>query len=192
MAHEVHTTDALVLGNVDVQDADKLFWLLTKDFGLIFASAKSIREEVSKLRYSLQDLTHTQVSLVRGRGMWRITGADSQTHTHTLDMDGAVAFGRITALVRRVVPTDEPNGDAYDIIYSAFSALAEHTISTECIEVLTVARLLYRLGYVLRNEVVGELLDGHEFTPRMHEQCSSEVIEILVTAINTGLTESQL
>lgn len=193
MAHEVHTTDALVLASTDVQDADKLFWLLTKDFGLIFASAKSVREEVSKLRYSLGDLTYTKVSLVRGKGMWRITGADTQTHIYALGPDEQVVFGRIAALVRRVVPTDEVQDTIYDIIFNAFVAFATPTQENEreIIEHLAVARLLYRLGYVLDSSEYGTLLHTTSYEP-VTETCTPEQQALLVTAINHGLLESQL
>lgn len=192
MAHEVHTTDTIVFASADVQDADKLFWLLTEDFGLIFASAKSVREEVSKLRYSLQDLTLTEVSLVRGKGMWRITGADSQAYEHALTTDMMVVFGRIAALIRRVVPTDEVVHDVYDVTKEAFLALIKSEMPAEHIEVLAVARLLYRLGYVSREPLFTELLTDITYTEEVARACSPDAVSALVNAINTGLAESQL
>jgi len=190
MAHDVHTTNALVLASTDVQDADKLLWLLTQDFGLVFASAKSVRREVSKLRYALQDLSLARVSLVQGRGMWRLTGAQEEA-PERLSSEASAVFGRIATLVRRVLPTDEEQGAVFTCLASAREALALETMSLEVIERVTVARVLYQLGYVTRTPAYQDILDTHHFDTDVIAR-GEELGEMLVADINNGLYESQL
>ncbi len=184
MAHEVHTTNAIVLASADVQDADKLFWIFTEDFGLIFASAKSVREETSKLRYALQDLTQTKVSLVKGRGMWRITGAEAPIEALNLDIDSKVIFGKVSTLVRRVVPVDQKNTDIYTILVDVYTAL-HNGIAISRVEEIAVVRILFNLGYVSPSSNLETILQGNDFNIEYDKKT-------LIDVINTGLVESQL
>ena len=190
MAHAVHTTPAVVLGSTDVQDANRLFWLLTEELGLVFASARSVREEVSKLRYSLNDLMYTRISLVRGRGLWRVTGAEI-IESEKLHTSAAEVFGRIATLCRRVVPTDEENPEVFRVVCAAREALVSGLYDEELVEQVTVARVLYHVGYLscipAYDGVVNVLLVNKDVLTQA-VSISSE----LVLDINKGLLESQL
>ena len=188
MSHEKYTTHAIILGSANVQDADKLFWLLTEEFGLIFASAKSVREETSKLRYVLQDLHESQVSLVRGRNIWRLTGAE-ECDAQKMSTEAQEAFGRIATLVRRVTPTDEENAELFAVVRNAHHALT--TMDSKLIETLAVARVLYVLGYVSPKIEYKGLLDTVAYTHEVLQRVA-HVENELVSDINAGLAESQL
>lgn len=190
MSHAVHTTRSLVLGSAPVQDADKLFWLLTEDFGLIFASAKSVREETSKLRYMLQDLAHSRVSLVRGRGLWRITGAE-EAGVAQLSVQRQAVFGRISALVRRLMPTEEENVVIFTIVENAYTQLLNEGVDESIVEQLAVARLLYQLGYLSCTDEYKGCIDTLHMDEAILERAAQYGVQ-LTTHINAGLTESQL
>ena len=190
MAHAVHTTEALVLSSAGVQDADKLFWLFTEDLGLLFASARSVREEKSKLRFALQDLSLTNVSLVRGRGLWRITGAQ-ECGAPRLEHATAQVFGRVAVLARRLIPTDEENVDLFTILCNTRSALVENVDSVEVIESVAVARMLYRLGYLTCKDEYRGIVDTVHFDEAIFKK-GMKVVRKLIHDINSGLTESQL
>lgn len=190
MAHAVHTTHALVLGSADVQDADRLFWLLTEDLGLLFASAKSVREETSKLRYALQDLSQPRVSLVRGRGLWRLTGAE-ENGAEKLNLAASKVFGRIAALIRRVMPTDEDNPEVFAVVSNARKALAWPKADIQTIERITVARVLYQLGYLSCTQEYRGIVDSLDYGEEVLER-GDELGQKLIHDINAGLAESQL
>jgi len=190
MAHAVHTTKAIVLGSAEVQDANKLYWLLTEDFGLLFASARSVREEVSKLRYALQDLAFSRVSLVRGRGIWRITGAED-AGAEGLDIEQGIVFGRVSRLARRLMPTDEENPELFTILINAREALSYAKNEPELIESITVARVLYQLGYLSCEKEYEGVVDTLHFDVKVTD--TGEALQKkLVERINIGLEESQL
>lgn len=191
MAHDVHTTEAFVLSSADVQDADKLFWLLTKDLGLLFASARSVREETSKLRYSLSDLSHARVSLVRGRGIWRITGAENIS-AEQFTSSKAEIFGKIATLVRRVMPTDEENEDVFEIIKNTRDILLEENEENfEIVEIVSVARILYQLGYLSCTQEYKGIIDVLHFDSSLL-MSAERIKKKLLDDINIGLSESQL
>ena len=54
--YQKYHTEALVLGSREQGEADKVFALYTKDFGLVRARASAVRREYSRMRYGLQEL----------------------------------------------------------------------------------------------------------------------------------------
>lgn len=190
MAHDVHTTEAFVLSSANVQDADKLFWLLTEDLGLLFASARSVRKEASKLRYFLTDLSSARVSLVRGRGLWRLTGAE-MGESEGLPITSIETFGRIATLVRRVMPTDEENKEIFEIVRNVREVLVEESDTMEIVEAVAVARILYQLGYLSCTSEYQGIIDTPNFDTETLDRAGA-IEKKLIYDINSGLTESQL
>jgi len=190
MSHAVHTTRALVLGSAEVQDADKLFWLLTEDLGLLFASARGVRKEASKLRYSLADLAQTRVSLVRGKGLWRVTGAETY-EGEEVPKEYRETFGRVATLVRRVMPTDEENPTLFKIITNTRGEFLKGVTDAETVERVSVARVLYQLGYISCVDAYKGLIDTEDFTADVLEK-GAKLGQELINDINNGLNESHL
>lgn len=75
MAIEKYTTNALILDIYNVGENDLLIKVFTFDFGLIFAMAKSARKVESKLKMHLKKNRYVSITVVRGREMYRLTGA---------------------------------------------------------------------------------------------------------------------
>ena len=72
MSYQTYITDAVVVGSYASNTADKSYLLFTKRAGMLYATARSVREERSKQRYALQDFSHITVTLVKGKGGWCI------------------------------------------------------------------------------------------------------------------------
>ncbi len=70
-----HTTKSIVVDIFDQGENDRVYKLFTRDFGMIFAHAKSIRKLESKLRPHLAIGRLQTVTVVKGREVFRITGA---------------------------------------------------------------------------------------------------------------------
>ncbi len=77
MSHKIYTTEAFVCGSHDSNTSDKSYLLFTQDSGMLFATARSVREEKSKQRYALQDFSRIRVSLIKGKSGWRIGSAEA-------------------------------------------------------------------------------------------------------------------
>ena len=78
MSHHRYQTEAVILGSVPRGESDRVFFLFTKDMGLIPASAQGIRNLPSKLRYTLSDFGALEVDLIRMEDMWRIVDAEER------------------------------------------------------------------------------------------------------------------
>ena len=76
MAYQTYITEALVCGSIDNHSADRSFLLFTREAGMVYAHAKSVREERSKQRYALQVCSHIRATLIRGKSDWKIAGVD--------------------------------------------------------------------------------------------------------------------
>lgn len=76
MAIEKYTTQTFIIQTYESGEHDKMYKLFTRDFGLIFAKATSIRKLESKLRAHMHVGRMSLVTLVKGKEVWRLTGAE--------------------------------------------------------------------------------------------------------------------
>ena len=194
MAHHVYQSKVFVLGGTNIGDANKFIDLFTRDLGLIRGVARSVRAERSKLRYSLQPYTLGNVSLVRGREVWRVTGAVedySAYHKFKGEREKLALLYNVTSLLKRLLQGEEKNEYLFDTLISFVEYLEVTSLVKEdlkAIEYLTVLRILYSLGYVKNREGV---FDVHSYDPE-HIEIIKENKEILLKEINNAIKESHL
>src|SRR5262245_25843944 len=124
--YQKYQTDALVLASRERGEADKLYVLYTRDFGLVYARASAVRREGSKMRYALQNYALASVSLIRGKRAWRIAGARALDNLAvTENINGSYAFGRVAHLVTRLVVGEEKNEYLYETLVEARRSLID-------------------------------------------------------------------
>ena len=161
MAYQTSTTDALVCGTYRRNMADASYALLTAEAGLVYATARSVREERSRQRYALQDFSLVRVSLVRGKAGWRIGSVDSATNFYHLATTRAQrgAVVQVVKVVRRFVPAE---GVLPDIFAHTCAAL-ERIATMSDTDVSWLVRhyelwLMYTLGYIARSTIPAAVL----------------------------------
>lgn len=190
MSHATYTTQALVLTSLEKREADRLFWLLTDELGVLTAMARSVRVENSKLRFSLQDLAYVRVSLVRGRAVWKIIGAE-HLHAEALSISSMCVYGRLAALVRRLTPPYEVCPHIFVLLCNARVALSSYPDRTQECELLYAARILNALGYLPDNEQYAQEVRGDTFDETIADHVRIH-FQTLLTAVNNAIAESQL
>ena len=163
MSYQTYHTEALVCGSYLNNTADKSFLLFTKRAGMLYASARSVREERSKQRYALQDFSLINVSLIKGKTGWRIGSVDTEGNIFgsALSRSARGSVVRILKLLRRLVAGEEPHPELYDELVYALryvaSDIASHrTLAEEIIEI----RILSILGYIARTSELESVLSG--------------------------------
>ena len=72
-----YQTEAIIIKKTKLGEADSILTLYTPDLGKIQGFAKSLRRPKSKLAGHLELLTHSLVSLARGRNLDTITGSQT-------------------------------------------------------------------------------------------------------------------
>jgi recombinational DNA repair protein (RecF pathway) len=136
MSYAVYTTRGFILASAPSGEASKTYSIYTQEFGLITARAQGVRLLASKLRYNLEEYSLATLSLVRGKEVWRITGAEKEP----LPRSGAQIRARILHLTRRLVQGEERN----DVLFSALLSLKDEKAS----ETAVLAEILSALGYL--------------------------------------------
>ncbi|MFC1940515.1 DNA repair protein RecO [Chloroflexota bacterium] len=72
-----YQTEAIIIKKTKLGEADSILTLYTPDLGKIQGFAKSLRKPKSKMAGHLELLTHSLVSLARGRNLDTITGSQT-------------------------------------------------------------------------------------------------------------------
>lgn len=75
MAYTVHTTEGFILSSTPIGEANRIYHIFTREFGVVVATAQGVRLSKSKLRPHLLDYSFSSVSFVKGKEFWRITSA---------------------------------------------------------------------------------------------------------------------
>jgi DNA repair protein RecO (recombination protein O) len=195
--YSVNTTEGFILKSRPFGEANKYFYIYTEQFGLIVASARSVRELKSKLRYHLRDFSYGSFSLVRGKEHWRLTNGFLISDFSLEFSNQPAAFQtlvRVFSLVRRLAPAEEANGKLFSHLRSAclfFQTAGLETATLHSFECLLALRILESLGYL------GDSRDWQRFVE--YPVWSHEILGLMkstrakaVLAINHSIKESQL
>lgn len=151
--YTIHQSPGFILDTMDTGEQNRFFWIFTKEFGLINASAQSVRSIKSKLNPFLQQYSFSTIEFVRGKDIWRITNAlsfdDGSCMFPKLPKKGQESIARIALLLRRLYVGEEAHQDLFSEIYEACTKIAKTFDSNtiEAIEILVTIKILYRLGY---------------------------------------------
>lgn len=190
--YQKYHTEALVLGSRQHGEADKVYALYTKDFGLVYARASAVRREASKMRYALQNYAHAHTSLVKGKRGWRLAGATA-LHAATGDAHGLHAFARASALVMRLVQGAERNDYLFAALSEAHEALrgVKDAGMAGIVEIVCVARVLYALGY-LSSEALSTALFTHTAYTGESLLEAETLKDKLLVSINKAIAETHL
>lgn len=165
MSYYIYTTEGVILAEKPYGESDRVYSILTREFGLIRASALGIRKEASKLRGALEPFVLSQVSLVRGKEYWRATSAEA---IKSISFSPGIA--RPLVLLEKLVQGEAPNPELFDAVAQA---ITYPDYSDEMFEVHLVSKILYHLGYLKESDLI---LDKKP----------------LIKAINDGLHHSHL
>lgn len=174
-----------------------MLYIFTKELGVVHASAQGIRLLKSKLRYSLQDFSYANISLVRGKDIWRVTNASPVTarFPHIFSQpDYLDIYVKILTLLRRLLNGEEKNESLFELLTQAFDFLetaTQKTFQPLSFECMLVLQILHNLGYGSQHSAfeeyslpvvwTGELVSS--FEPHRSRALSE---------INTSLRESHL
>jgi recombinational DNA repair protein (RecF pathway) len=190
--YQKYQTDTLVLRSYERGEADRIYALFTREFGFVWARASAVRRENSRQRYALQIGSRSLVSLVRGNRGWRIAGASANESLNAQKTSGVQAFTRIGTLLERLSPGEESNEYLFDTLAEAHASLMREDAELHgIIELVTVARMLYALGY-LSQEAFGTALFAETAYTEAGLRTVQGVRPELLSSVNKALSETQL
>ncbi|TAJ15058.1 hypothetical protein EPO56_01380 [Patescibacteria group bacterium] len=165
----------------------------TDALGLVYALARSAREERSKLRPHLQVGTSGTFTLIKGKDVWRITGAvNTENVFFSLKSSfSKEATARVLKIVRQFVRGEGSDPYLFSTLMNFLHATprieSELVQDAECIAVF---RVLSALGYVREDEITGSFLDT-TYDEKVLKHARTVRTE-LVQSINEGISASGL
>ena len=191
MAYSTYTTEAIVCGSKASMTSDRSYLLFTREAGMLWASARSVREERSRQRYALQDFSLIRVSLVKGKSGWRIGSVESimNPFMQAPNRLGRAGVAYLVKLVRRYIHGEQPVEGVFDDVVAAFSLVQEVPDANMLAQLQRVVevRLLHTLGYVANTDALGALLK----TASVQDAVTvySDELEPVVTKVITQAAE---
>jgi recombinational DNA repair protein (RecF pathway) len=192
MSHQTYTTEALVCGGYEHNTSDKSYLLFTKTAGMIYANARSVREERSKQRCALQEFSRLRISLIKGRSGWRIGSVESSQNDFALAMDretrGSVVMMYKT--LRRFIKGEEASPELFDFCIGALDELIKQNEHRKFLESFVQLQILFRLGYV-DNKVIPSILQKSHIS-EIHQHQNDQTTKEFEELINHAIENSQL
>ena len=196
MSHTIYTTEGFILKSANFSEANKYYFIFTKEFGLIRAAAQGVRHLKSKLRYGLEDFSLSQVSLVRGREIWRLTSAEKKLNLK--NKEKLLVLSRFFALLLRLLHGEEKNDFLFDSVKEGMLFLENYNledknkeeilVNFECIIAL---RILSSLGYIGKIADFDQFITSSGFTPELLVAMSPLKTKAIIE-INKSLKETHL
>ena len=176
-------------------EANKYYFLLTQDLGFIRASAQGVRLDKSKLKGHLQDLCFIEVSLVKGKDIWRITGVETIEHLDFLKQTNKlIAIKNVFALLLRLLHGEEKNEQLFHSVESFYNFLLNNKLSLQNIknlETITVLRILYHLGYFKKSFDLSDFVKNNYLSIETLNLFENRK-KIAILDINNALNETHL
>lgn len=192
-----HTTFAFVLNVSPSGEKNHFITLFTREFGMIRAKAQSVRVADSKLRYALQEYSYIEVSLVKGKDIWRITNALPIYNIYfelKEKKEILMAIARVFSLIKRLLPDE--GSEIY--IFNDIEAICENAQNVEytkkaieTIEWLFVIRMMCFLGYSHKEQFENICDDKVDWTNEYLDSVIAHKSNAIL-AINQALKASQL
>jgi len=197
MSHHIYQTSGFILGSSPFGEANRSFRILTKDLGLVKASAQGARFLKSKLRYSLQDFSQCDFSLVRGKTEWRLTGAQKHSNLYDEFRDTPevfLLFVRVFSLLDRLLSGEEKNETLFQYVAEAVSFARTKQLSATLarhFEYILVLRILSSLGYLGSSPDMAVFVESPYWSDDLLAKMGTLTPKIL-GEINKSLKETQL
>lgn len=192
--HHIYHTQGLILESRNYGEAGKYYFILTRELGMIRASAQGVRKISSKLRFVLQDFSYLNIDLVKGKDFWRITSVVKTNLLEDLSKqkEPLRVLVNVSRLLRRLLAGEDANLDLFDDLIKGLVVLEKSKDKKEIanIEVIIVLRLLSGLGYIGGSEAIMSLIKS-PFEDQLIFEASKKRVEAL-REINKALKETHL
>ncbi len=192
MAYQTYITDALVCGVNNSNTSDRSYLLFTREAGMLFASARSVRRESSKQRYALQEFSLVRVSLIKGKSGWRIGSVES-THNyydvaHDKEARGSVV--NIIRQLRRFVHGEANTFELFEFVLDALNYVQNSISERNFLDEVIKLRILHKLGYVSEKNIQISLLNTD--LEELHNIHNGKLVKELDKAVKQAVSASHL
>lgn len=145
------TTDALIIReNNNIGEADRFVTALTRELGLVRASARGARNLKSRRASATQLLSYSRLTLYRGREKYIIDEAEPLQMFFELrsDIDKLALAQYFCELTGALAPAEEPAGDFLRLLLNGLAYLENGKRAAQLIKAVVELRMLALAGYM--------------------------------------------
>jgi DNA repair protein RecO (recombination protein O) len=169
----LYRCEAIVLGRMDLGEADRILTLYSRQHGKLRVIAKGARRPLSRLGPHLEYFSRSQLMLARGRDLDVVTGAETED-AHLAIRDDLEAFGHashMVELLNRLTEDRQENVAVFELLSSSLRLLADGVDAFHVTRHFELA-LLVLLGY--RPELYHCIDCRANLTPAPHQFASGQ------------------
>ena len=184
MSYRIYHTDGYIIDSGDSGESNKVFTILTSELGTIIATAQGVRKLQSKLRYSLQDLTYAKFALVRGKEIWRITGAEKIVNIYDKKVPIQIrqSLARVLTFIKRLSPGESVNKKVFEEFGSLHKVLTSSKIIRDnndliAIENLAYLRIAHHFGYGTPSEKLKDIVYSSDWNIEIRDSAVENIDE---------------
>jgi DNA repair protein RecO (recombination protein O) len=142
---------AIILSKKDVGEADRIYTFYTKEAGKIQALAESVRKPQAKLAGHLENFVLTDISMVRKRGLGKITGSVVENNFTDIrnNLDALNIVFETLKVFDRLVGFEEKDPRIFELLKEYLEAIdnAKQKEKSELLSQGFFFQLLNILGY---------------------------------------------
>ena len=147
----LYTTDAIVLRNRDLKEADKIIVLYTQKYGKIQAVAKGLRKVKSKLASSLEmfNLNEVMLYMKENRNLATITGCVLKKSLYNLRQDiiKMSSASLVVELTDKLTKENQPSSRVFRLLNKVLSMMQDEDAKN--LTSFFIVHLFSSLGYKL-------------------------------------------
>jgi recombinational DNA repair protein (RecF pathway) len=198
VSYRIYHTEGYIIDSKDSGESNKVFTILTSELGTIIATAQGVRKLQSKLRYSLQDLTYAKFALVRGKEIWRITGAEKIVNIYDKKVPIQIrqSLARVLTFIKRLSPGESVNKKVFEEFGSLHKALTSSKIIRDnndlmAIENIAYLRIAHHFGYGTPSEKLKDIVYSPSWNVQTRDFAINEMDEA-IRELSLVLSETQL
>lgn len=198
MSYRIYHTDGYIVDSSTSGESNKVFTILTFELGTIIAIAQGVRKLQSKLRYSLQDLTFAKFALVRGKDIWRITGAEKIVNIYDKKTPIQIrqCLARVLSFIKRLSPGESTNKKVFEEFVNLHDSLVSLKIirshdDVVAIENLAYLRIAHHFGYGTPSENLKAIVYSSSWNTEIRD-IAIGLIDEIKREVLLVLTETQL
>lgn len=123
----MHTTEGIILKKESWGEADLMVTILTRDFGKIAVMAQGVKKEAAKLKGHLEPMTHSSISFVVGKNMYRAIAAGANNFFQNIrnDYQKLTAASYIMRLICSNAFEEREDPRLFELVRDTFALLDE-------------------------------------------------------------------
>ncbi|MBD3282471.1 MAG: DNA repair protein RecO [Candidatus Portnoybacteria bacterium] len=142
-------TEGIILKKSDLGEADRLLTIYTKELGKVRISAKGTRKTTSKLRYSIEPISHVSLILVQGKNFLILKDAvlENQFLNIKKDLEKLKIANEIMSIIDEAIAGEEKDEDIWELMLITLRGINQNKLSLKTIISDFKNNLIKLLGY---------------------------------------------